>query len=434
MMVAPASELLPPKLRDLFFRRGPDGKAVFVPSRYKSARGGRGSAKSWGFTGVAVTLGAIRPLRIMCVREVQNSIQESVHRLLSDRIDALNLAPYYDVQKQVIYGANGTEFIFAGIRTDPRKIKSTEGIDICLIEEAESVSEQSWEILIPTIRKLGSEIWVVFNPREEKDPTYKRFVLRPPPDCRSVIMNWDDNPWFPPALELERQYALRLIAEATDDDERAQAQADYDHIWEGACQRNSQAAIFRRRVVIESFEDPPEGTRLHFGADWGFANDPTALIRFWISDHQDADGTDYQELWVSHEAFGYRVEIDETPKLFDTVPSVRNWPIKADSARPETISYLARQGFRIESAEKWPGSVEDGIAHVKAFRRIHIHSRCKHVQEEARLYSYKVDRVTSEVLPIVVDKYNHGWDGIRYGLDGYIQRRGVAAQWARLAQ
>jgi phage terminase large subunit len=253
-----------------------------------------------------------------------------------------------------------------------------------------------------------------------------------PPNCRRVHVNWSDNPWFPPELELERQYALQLIREAKDDDERVQLQADYDHVWEGAYQTRSDAAVFRRRVIVEDFDDPPEKTRLHLGADWGFANDPTALIRFWITHHRDERGQAYQELWLSHEAFGYRAEIDETPDLFDKVPGSRHWPIKADAARPETISYMRRQGFNISGAEKWPGSVEDGIAHVKGFRRIHIHTRCKRMQEEARLYAYKIDRVTGEVLPILVDAHNHGWDAVRYGLDGYIQRRGVAGVWSRL--
>jgi phage terminase large subunit len=413
-----------------------DGRVAYIPSRYKIAYGGRGSAKSWGFTGTAAYLAAQKPLRVLCVRELQNSIQESVHKLLSDRIEALSLTSRFDIQRQGIYGINGSEFVFAGIKNDPGKIKSTEGIDICLVEEAEKVSEESWRVLIPTIRKVGSELWICFNPREKTDPTYKRFVLHTPPHCRRVKINWDDNPWFPPALELERQYSLRLIQEATDDDERIQLQADYDHVWEGDTQRRSDAAIFRRRIVVESFEDPAPDDRITilFGADWGFANDPTALVRFWITDHIDQHLDEWQELWVSHEAFGYRVEIDETPQLFETIPGARDWPIKGDCARPETISYLSNRGFNIAAAEKWQGCVEDGIAHIKGFRKIHIHPRCKHLQEEARLYAYKVDRVTGEVLPIVMDAHNHGWDAIRYGLDGYIQSRGGAGIWAKLGR
>ncbi len=422
-------ELLPPKLRDLFFRPYGQG-AGWIPSRYKIAYGGRGSAKSWGFAGVAATLAAAGPVRVLCVRELQNSIQESIHKLVGDRISGLGLGPYFDIQRQAIYGNNGSEFIFAGIKNDPGKIKSTEGVDICLVEEAEKVSEESWRVLIPTIRKPGSEIWVAFNPREQSDPTYQRFVVREPPDCRRTKVNWSDNPWFPQVLALEREYALRIINEATDDDERAQLQADYDHVWEGATQRHSNATIFRKRVVIEDFPEPPDQTRIFFGADWGFSQDPTALVRFWITTNEDRS----DELWISHEAFGHGVEMDEIPRLFDSLPGSRRWPIKGDCAQPMIVSYVARQGFNLTAAEKWPGSIEDGITHVKAFRKIHIHTRCRHMQEEARLYSYKVDRVTGEVLPIVVDAHNHGWDAVRYGLDGYIQRRGLAGRWARLGK
>lgn len=420
-------------MRDLFFRPGSDGGAIYIPSRYKVAKGGRGSTKTWSYAGVAASLSAVRPLRVLWVREIQQSIKESVHKLMTDRIDSLNLRPYFNVQDQGIYGYNGTEHIFAGVKSDPGKIKSTEGIDLCIVVEAEKISEASWRTLIPTIRKPGSEIWVEYNPRELTDPTHKRFALRMPPDCRRVHVNFDSNPWFPKELELERQYALQLINEAADDDERTQLQADYDHVWLGECQSRSDAAVFRRRVVIEDFEGPPEKVRLLFGSDWGFANDPTVLIRFWITHHKDERGKDYQELWISHEAYGYRTEIDRIPDLFATVPDADKWPIKGDSARPETISYVRRQGFNIAAADKWPGSVEDGVEHIKGFRKIHIHTRCKRLQEEARLYSYKVDRITGDVLPVIVDAWNHGWDAIRYGLDGYIQRRGNLGVWAKLA-
>jgi phage terminase large subunit len=421
-------------MRDLFFRPGPGGVPVYIPSRYKVAYGGRGSAKSWSFAGLCVVLGTQHKLRILCAREYQTSIRDSIYKLITDRIEQMGLLRYYEIQAQAIFGVNGTEFIFAGIKTDPLKIKSLEAIDICLVEEAERVSDPSWKYLIPTIRtKFGSsEIWVCFNPRDETDPTYQRFVLRNRHDMRRVQINWSDNPWFPAELQAERENDWARIAESTDDDERAQLQADYDHVWEGHLQKNSNASVFRRRVVIESFEDPPEylQMRMFYGADWGFANDPTALIRFWVT--HNADNT--EELWISHEAFGYRVEIDETAQLFDSVPGARAWPIHADSARPETISYMARHGFNISAAEKWPGSLEDGVAHLKGFIRIHIHERCKHMQEEARLYAYKVDRITAEVLPIIVDANNHGWDAVRYGLDGYILRRGVNAQWERLGE
>jgi phage terminase large subunit len=438
--IPPARELLSPKLRDLFFRPGPNGSAEHIPSRYKVPYGGRGASKTWGVTGVAVAMGAIKQLRFLCTREYQSSIKESVHQVLSSRIIDLGLAPYYDVTQEAIRGkirdADGrrTEYIFAGIRTDPAKVKGTEDIDVCLLEEAEKVSRESWKFLVPTVRNRrgGSEIWAIFNPQDEKDPTYQKFVAHPPPIARVAKLNYYDNPWFPADLELDRQDLLRQIREAADDDERTQLQQDYDHIWEGECQKRTDASVFRRRVVIEPFGDPDPNLqlRLFFGADWGFANDPTALVRMWVTTNEDKS----EELWISHEAYGWRVSNDEIPQLFDSVPGSRLWSIKADCARPETIEHVAKFGFSIEAAEKWPGSLEDGIAHVQAFRRIHIHPRCKHLQEEARLYSYKIDRVTGEVLPIVLDKWNHGWDAVRYGLDGFIQRRGAMGVWEGLGK
>jgi phage terminase large subunit len=164
-----------------------------------------------------------------------------------------------------------------------------------------------------------------------------------------------------------------------------------------------------------------------YGADWGFANDPTTLVRMWTT-----GSAPEEELWISHEAWKVGCEIDETPKLFDTVPGSRIWPIKADNARPETISYVRRQGFNIAPAEKWDGCIEDRIAHIKGYKLIHVHERCKNTQFELRNYRYKRDRVTNEVLPVVIDKNNHIVDAIGYGHDGRIQRRGVAGIWAKL--
>src|SRR6185437_8216085 len=168
---------------------------LFKPKRYKVAYGGRGGAKSWGFARALLILGAQKPLRILCARETQKSIQDSVHKLLSDQVKALGLEEFYQVQKAAIIGANGTEFAFAGIRQNVGNMKSFEGCDICWVEEAQNVSKHSWSVLIPTIRKEGSEIWVSFNPELETDETYQRFVIRPYPGCEPVKINWSDNPW-----------------------------------------------------------------------------------------------------------------------------------------------------------------------------------------------------------------------------------------------
>ena len=196
---------------------------LFEPARYKVAHGGRGGAKSWGFARALLLSGTWSPLRVLCAREYQNSIQESVHRLLAEQIDAMGLGAQYEVQQARIIGKNGTEFIFAGLKSDPTKIKSAEGIDICWVEEAEKVSPQSWDVLIPTIRKPNSEIWVSFNPHLQSDATYQRFIVDPPPSAKVVEISWRDNPWFPVELNNERLHLKNTDTEA------------YLHIWEGQC-------------------------------------------------------------------------------------------------------------------------------------------------------------------------------------------------------
>lgn len=190
-----------------------DGKAqlpsglqfLFRPKRFKVIRGGRGGSKSWGVARALAILGSQKKLRILCCREVQNSIQESVHHVLKDQIDKIGLGQFYTVLERNITGRNGTEFIFHGLFRNVNKIKSLEGIDLCWVEEAENVSEDSWESLTPTIRKDGSEIWVTFNPQYEDDETYKRFVTNPPDNCLTVELNYYDNPWFPQVLRDEME-------------------------------------------------------------------------------------------------------------------------------------------------------------------------------------------------------------------------------------
>lgn len=378
---------------------------LFKPSRYKVYYGGRGSAKSWSFSRALVCMAATRPLRILCAREIQNSIKDSVYRLLCDQIEALGLERFFSVTQDGIKSAAGGEFIFKGLRYNVQGIKSTEGVDICWVEEAQTVSEDSWSTLIPTIRAKGSEIWVSFNPQAEDEPTYKRFISHTPPGAVVVKVNYTANPWLPDELKREAEYLKSIDREA------------YEHIWLGFPRAISGSVIFAGRYAVEPFDDDlwRKAQRLHFGADFGFANDPSTLVRSFVHE---------RTLYVEHEAYGVGVEIDELPALYDSVPGARDWPIKGDSARPETISYLKRQGFQIKAADKWQGCVEDGIAHLKGFERIVIHPRCKHMADEARLYSYKVDRITNDILPVVVDKHNHMWDALRYSLDGYIKGKG----------
>ena len=177
---------------------------LFESMRYKCAWGGRGSSKSWSFARALLVLGVKQPTRVLCAREFQNSISQSVHKLLSDQIIDLRLESFYEITQNTIRGQNGTEFAFVGLKNNVANIKSYEGVDICWVEEAQSVSKTSWNVLIPTIRKEQSEIWVTFNPELETDETYQRFVVSPPENCLSVKVNWQDNPWFPDTLKLEK--------------------------------------------------------------------------------------------------------------------------------------------------------------------------------------------------------------------------------------
>lgn len=210
---------------------------LFLPYRYKVARGGRGSTKSWSFARALLIKGAQEPLRILCAREVQKSIKESVRQLLVDQIKNLGLEGYYNPLENEIRGANGTLFTFTGLSDlTIETIKSYEGYDMCWVEEGQTISDRSWKILIPTIRKPGSEIWISYNPDLETDPTHKRFTLNPPPDTMNVEMNWSDNPWWSPLLEAERLHCLE-----TDPD-------SYDNIWEGKCRPAVEGAIYHRQI------------------------------------------------------------------------------------------------------------------------------------------------------------------------------------------
>lgn len=683
---------------------------LFEPHRYKVYYGGRGSGKSMNFARALLLMGASRPLTVLCTREVQTTIADSVHRLLREQLEEIGMGSFYRVTQNAIYGKNGTEFIFKGLRFNVREIKSTEGVDICWVEEGQAVSADSWDVLIPTIRKEGSEIWISFNPLDESDPTFQRFVISPPSAAYIRKVNYNENPFFPEVLRKEMEWLKSRDYQA------------YLHIWEGEVKRHSNALVFGNYFNVEEFETPAR-VRFYHGADWGFAclggdtlimtdkgeipirdirpgdkvltrrgyrrvvaflprgrkkvytvdcgNDrpitattdhrfytadgwkrvdelkavenvcmiqsnltagytsdiqtgntrttsiasgrrtaniisesitetcgntttetspkvatfitsmgirlTTALktlcallkastkryitprtwaaypkklcknidgftatikktgqsvgLNLWkrrrdaeesaksvesltpsrtyiknsaphnagrkampgtrsenmyakfadelssnrltqdirlaqmsvpinlqsLSEWQDvydlsiegeheffANGVlvhncdpttlircfiDGKRLYIDREAWGIGVEIDNTPALFDTIDTARKWPIKADCARPETISYMRRQGFKVSAAKKWSGSIEDGIEFLKTFEIV-VHPRCKHTIDELNHYSYKIDKQTGDILPVIVDSWNHCLDALRYSLDGLI--KGKTGDWSAL--
>ncbi|WP_337241753.1 PBSX family phage terminase large subunit [Proteus faecis] len=383
--------------------------------RYRCSHGGRGSAKTRTFALMTAIRGYMAAMNgqsgvILCAREYMNSLEESSMEEVKQAIRSVPwLNDFYELgEKYIRTKCRSVNYVFAGLRHNLDSIKSKARILIAWVDEAESVSEIAWSKLIPTVREEGSEVWVTWNPEIDGSATDKRFRKNPPSNAIIVEMNHGDNPWFPSVLEEERLNDQTRLDPNT-----------YAWIWEGAYLENSDKQVLANKYVVKSFPDDlwQKADRLLFGADFGFAKDPNTLLRQFILDDC---------LHIEYEAYGIGVELDHMPAFYDKIPESRKWPIKADSARPETISYLKRQGFNISAAKKWQGSVEDGITHLRGFKQIIIHPRCKETAKEARLYSYKTDRITGEVLPIIEDKNNHCWDAVRYGLDGYITQKSNA--------
>lgn len=376
------------------------------PARYKGAHGGRGSGKSHFFAELLVERAILHPgLRAACVREVQKSLKNSVKLLVEDKIRKLGVQDQFEILEAEIRTPGGGLIMFQGMQNHTAdSIKSLEGFDVAWVEEAQSLSQRSLDLLRPTIRKPGSELWFSWNPAKPTDPV--DVLLRgesPPLDSVVIEVNWNDNPFLP----------AELLADLEDD--RRRDPDKFLHVWQGAYSLNSEARVFRN-WKIEEFDAPKDAIH-RFGADWGFAVDPTVLVRCHVEG---------RKLYVDHEVSQVGCEIDKTPALFDTIPGSRKFLIRADSARPETVSYMKRQGFRIVEAIKGPGSIEDGIEFLRSFDII-VHPRCKKVAEELTLYAYKIDPHTEEVLPVLGDKNNHTIDALRYALEE-LRRSGYKPQ------
>lgn len=381
-------------------------KFLFQPARYKCAYGGRGGAKSWGFARALLIEGARRPLRIVCGREIQNSIADSVHRLLADQIVALGLEGRYQVLEKSIRGTNGTEFLFIGLRQqDVHKIKSFEGCDIAWVEEAQAVSERSWRMLTPTIRKPGSEIWVSFNPELDTDPTYLRFVVDPPEGAVVVKIDWSDNPWFPPELERERQDLKKRDPEA------------YDNVWLGRCRRSVEGAIYSREI-----EDMHAAGRLcrvpydpilkvHTIWDLGW-NDAMSIILAQRSG-SELRVIDYIE--DSHKRLDEYVEMLSQRKFVwgkDFIPhDGKAADIKSGKSSEEVLRSLGRKVVVLPRLD-----VEEGIRAARnAFPRTYFDKeRAAELINHLKRYRRHVSTTHGEPGAPVHDEHSHGADAFRY--------------------
>lgn len=393
---------LPPKLLPVFSG----------DYRYRGAYGGRGGGKTRPFALMSAVRGVMFASAgvsgvILCGREFQNSLEESSMEEVKAAIRAEPwLDALYDIGERYIRTkCRRVSFVFAGLRHNLASIKSKARILIAWIDEAEPVSESAWRTLTPTVREHGSEIWVTWNPESEESATHRRFRVNPPKDGIFVELNWRDNPWFPAVLEAERQRDLEINPDT------------YDHIWEGAFYSVTNAQVFANKYRVAEFEPQPNWDGPYQGGDFGFSVDPTAAVRLWI----------YREaLYVEHEAFKTRLELDDTPDyVAGNIPDWHRYVSRWDSARPESISYLRRHGMpRAEAVTKWPGSVEDGVSYLRSFREIVVHPRCTGIARELRLYSYKIDKQSGDPLPIILDANNHGIDAMRYALGPMIRAKG----------
>lgn len=370
---------------------------LLQPSRYKGGKGGRGSGKSHFFGELLIERCIMQKTDAVCVREVQKSLDQSVKKLIEGKIESLNAGSYFEVQDKRIYSKNGGTIIFQGMQNHTAEsIKSLEGYDIAWVEEAQTLSQRSLDMLRPTIRKPDSELWFSWNPAKATDPVDALLCgENPPPGTILVEANYMDNPWLPQVLRDEMEYDKRR-----DPDK-------YAHIWLGKYQQSTKARVFSN-WTIEEFERP--GGIVHrLGADWGFSVDPSVLIRC------DIEGN---RLYVDYEAYMVGCEIVNLPELFMSVPEAEKWPITADSARPETISHMQKNGFpKIMPAIKGAKSLEEGVEFLKSFDII-VHPRCKHLIDELTLYKYKEDPLTGLILPILEDKDNHVIDSLRYACEG----------------
>lgn len=380
---------------------------LFDKARYKVLYGGRGGAKSWGVARALLILGAKKPMRVLCAREYQTSIKDSVHKLLCDQIQSMNLLGFYEITQASIRGKNGTEFLFAGLKNNISNIKSYEGCDICWVEEAQTVSRLSWNTLIPTIRKDASEIWVTFNPELESDETYQRFVLKPPEDCLVQKVNWNDNPWFPETLRLEKDSLKNRDQEA------------YNTVWEGLCRQTVDGAIFAREMQFAELDgritkvnyDPTKPVHAVFDLGWAdataiwflqFVGMETRLIRY----HEDNQQT------ISH----YLAKMQTFGYVYDTLWLPHDAQNKTLAAAGRSIEEVVRNaGFKTRIIERTP--ILDSINAARTIFRNCWFDRenCHDGLQCLRHYRYDVDPDTKQFSRMPLhDQYSHGADAFRY--------------------
>ena len=377
-----------------------------TPSRYKIVYGGRGSAKSWTIARMLILLAASKPIRVLCARETQKSIQESVHRLLKDQIDLLGLSAFFEVQENKILGKNGSDFAFIGIRQQSvTNIKSFEGVDIVFIEEGQVVTKRSWDVLIPTIRKPGSEIWIAFNPELDSDETYERFVLNPPDGAMVVEMNYQDNPWFPIELETERLAWQKRDPEG------------YKTVWEGKCRSAVEGAIYANEIDAclrdGRIRNVPYDPMLKVHSVWDLGwNDSMSIILVQRS-ASELRIIDYIE--DSHRTLdSYVMQLKDMKYNWGTdyIPhDGRSKDFKSGKSTEEIMQALGRTVFVLGRDD-----IEEGIRQARmVFPRAYFDKTKTHkLVNSLKRYRRTINLQTNEPGAPLHDEHSHGADAWRY--------------------
>lgn len=385
---------------------------LFKPARYKVARGGRGSGKSWSFARAILLRCVQQETRVLCTREVQKSIQQSVHQLLSDQIAAMGLSHLFRILEKEIQGPNGSAIYFSGLSdVTATTLKSFEGVDICWCEEAQTISEKSWKTLTPTIRKAGSEIWVTYNPELESDATHERFVLNPPPDCVSVLMNYSDNPWFPAVLEEERKHAEATM--------RAE---DYKHVWEGHCKPAIEGAIYFEAMSAtvnagRVREVPHDGAlKTHVVFDLGMADSMTLILVQKVASEirviHYIEGT--QRILADYSAELRALRLDDQPMNWGSIYLPHDGFHKRHQTGKDDAAVLSGLGWSVTAVPNI--AVNSGIDRAReVFPRIYFHKeRAARLVECLKRYRWNINSKTGQGVTPLHDEFSHGADAFRY--------------------
>jgi phage terminase large subunit len=379
---------------------------IFKPARYKVAYGGRGSSKSWTFARALLMRAASKPTRVLCTREVQLSIRDSVHRLLSDQIESLGIGGAFEVTRDEIRHSNGSMFVFSGLAQHTvESIKSFEGIDVVWCEEAQNISKRSWDVLLPTIRKAGSEVWLTLNPHLETDETYQRFVANPPPNSWLARVNWRDNPWFSDVLDNERKETERRDPD------------NYANIWEGEPLRVAEGAIYRAEVeslfAAGRVRTVPVDPIIPVHTVWDLGWADSMAIAMVQRSASEIRVVGYLE--SSNQVLSWYIgEIEKLGHRWGTDYIPHDGASRDFKTGKSTEELLKAMGRKVRVLEAM--SVEEGIRAARAIFPRAYFDQVSTVRLVECLKRYKriVNRKTGEPMGPLHDEFSHGADCWRY--------------------